>query len=166
MTSRNLRYTYIQRNFRDLVGRDSVIGIATRYGWTVRGSNPGGARFSAHPDRHWGPLRLLYNGYRVFPEGKVRPGRADDHSPPSSSVVLEEQSYNFSHPMGHNRAGNGNTLNLLLFPHNVPHSSDEQLHVMGPTTLMKSLYNILQITGILLAVKYSTIQWDQHQTYY
>ena len=36
-------------------------------GWTVRGSNPGGERFSACPDRRWGPPTLLYNGYRVFP---------------------------------------------------------------------------------------------------
>ena len=32
-------------------------------GWIVRGLNPGGARFSAHPDRPWGPPSLLYNGY-------------------------------------------------------------------------------------------------------
>ena len=36
-------------------------------GWTVRGSNPGGARFSTLPGRPWGPPSLLYNGYRVFP---------------------------------------------------------------------------------------------------
>jgi len=27
----------------------SVVGMATTYGWTVRGSNPGGARFFAQP---------------------------------------------------------------------------------------------------------------------
>ena len=37
-----------------------------------------------------GPPSLLYNGYRVFPGGKVRPGRAADHSPPSSAAVMEE----------------------------------------------------------------------------
>ena len=58
--------------------------------WTVRGSNSGGARFSACPDRPWGPLSLLYNGYRVFPGGKVRPGRAADPSPPSRAAVMEE----------------------------------------------------------------------------
>ena len=50
---------------------------------------PVGARFSARPERPWGPPSLLYNGYRVFPGGKVRPGRAADHSPPSSAEVLE-----------------------------------------------------------------------------
>jgi len=28
--------------------------------------------------------------YRVFPGSKVRPGRAADHSPPSSAAVMEE----------------------------------------------------------------------------
>jgi len=27
--------------------------------------------------------------YRVFPGGKVRPGRAVDHLPPSSAAVME-----------------------------------------------------------------------------
>jgi len=41
-------------------------------GWTVRISNPGGEQiFRTCPDRPWGPLSLLYNGYRVFPRGKA-----------------------------------------------------------------------------------------------
>ena len=32
---------------------------------------------------------LLKKGYRVFLGGKVRPGRAVDHSPPSSAAVME-----------------------------------------------------------------------------
>jgi len=72
--------------------------------WTVRGSNPGGGEISARSDRPWGLPSLLYNGYRVFPGGKVRPGRAADHSPLSSAEVLEEW------PLGHNRACNGVTL--------------------------------------------------------
>ena len=40
-----------------------------------------GAKFSACPDRPWDPPSLLYNGYRVFPGGKERPGRDADHSP-------------------------------------------------------------------------------------
>jgi hypothetical protein len=67
-----------------------------------RGSNPGGGEiFCTCPDRPWGPPSLLYNGYRVFPGGKVRPGRAADHSPPSSAVVMEEESYTSTHPLGH-----------------------------------------------------------------
>jgi len=49
-----------------------------------------GARFSSRPDRRWRSPSLLYNGYRVFPRGKERPGRAADHSPSSSAEVLEE----------------------------------------------------------------------------
>ena len=48
----------------------SVQRLAT--GWTVRGSNPdGGEIFRTCPDVPWGPPSLLYNGYRVFLEGKA-----------------------------------------------------------------------------------------------
>ena len=43
---------------------------------------------------------LLYNGYRVFPGGKERPGRDADPSPPSSAVVKKEKSYTSTSPMG------------------------------------------------------------------
>jgi hypothetical protein len=60
-------------------------------GWTVRGSNPGRVEiFRTCPDRPWGPPSLLYNGYRVFPVGKKRPGRDADPSPPSSAVGMKE----------------------------------------------------------------------------
>ena len=49
---------------------------------TIRDRIPVGTRFSAPVQT--GP------GYRVFPWGKVRPGRAADHSPPSSAAVMEE----------------------------------------------------------------------------
>jgi hypothetical protein len=62
--------------------------IATAYGLDGRGSNPGGGEiFRTCPDRPWGPPSLLYNGYRVFPGGKVRQGRDTDLSPPSSGKV-------------------------------------------------------------------------------
>jgi len=72
------------------VGRvaQSVQRLTT--GWTARDRIPMGTRFSARPDRPWGPPSLLYNGYRVFPGSKVRPGRSADHSPPSSAAVMEE----------------------------------------------------------------------------
>jgi len=66
-----------------------------------------GTRFFARPDRPSGPPCLLYYGYRVFPGGKVRPGHAADHSPPSSAAVMEE--YPLSGP---HRACNGITLPL------------------------------------------------------
>jgi hypothetical protein len=58
-------------------GPGSSFGIAT-----VRGSNPGGAKiFRTCPDRPWGPFSPLYNGHRVFPGGRKRPGRGADHPP-------------------------------------------------------------------------------------
>ena len=92
------------------VGRvaQSVQRLTT--GWTVRDRIPVGTRFSARPDRPWGPPSLLSNGYRVFPGGKVRPGRAADHSPPSSAAVQEEQSYTSTHPLGHTGPVMGTTL--------------------------------------------------------
>jgi hypothetical protein len=79
-------------SYTDVRGPGSSVGIATELpGWAVRGSNPGwGEIFRTCPDGPWGPPSLLYNGYRVFPGDKVRPGRAADHSPPASAVVMEE----------------------------------------------------------------------------
>ena len=31
----------------------------------------------------------------------MQPGRAADHSPPSSAAVMEEQIYTSTHPLGH-----------------------------------------------------------------
>ena len=78
-------------------GPGSVVGIATGYGLDGPGieSRWGGARFSAPAQ-----TGLLYNGYRVFPEGKKRPGRDADPSPPSSAVVKKGYSYTSSPPMG------------------------------------------------------------------
>ena len=90
------KFWYYQKN-----GPGSSVDIATDYGLEGPGSNPGGARFSARPDRPWGPPSLLYKGYRVFPGGKLRPGRAADHSPPSSAAVMEEWSYTSTNPLGH-----------------------------------------------------------------
>jgi len=61
------------------------------------GSDPGGGEiFRTSPDRPWGPPSLLYSGYRVFPGGKVRPGRDADPSPPSSAEVKNRvQLYKF-----------------------------------------------------------------------
>jgi hypothetical protein len=73
-----------------IYGPGSSVGIATDYG-------PGGPViesrwgeiFCTYPDRPWGPPSLLYSGYRVFPGGKVRLGRAVNHSPPSNAAIME-----------------------------------------------------------------------------
>jgi len=50
----------------------------------------------------------------------VRPGRAADHSPPSSAAVMEEQSYTSTHPLGHTGPVTGSLY--LFLPHIVsPH---------------------------------------------
>jgi len=64
-------------------------------------NNPGrGEIFRTCPDRPWGPPSLLYNGYRVFPGGKERPGRDADPSPSFSAVVMKGYSYTSTPPMG------------------------------------------------------------------
>jgi hypothetical protein len=64
------RLDYYLIPFQSLyVGRDSSVGIATRYGLDGPGiESLWGARISAPI---WGPPSLIYNGYRVFPGGKV-----------------------------------------------------------------------------------------------
>jgi len=56
----------------------------------------GGEIFRTCPDRPWGPPSLLHNRYRIFPEGKERPGRDADPSPPSSAVVMKVELYLYS----------------------------------------------------------------------
>jgi len=71
-------------------GPRSVVGIATGYGLDGPGIGYGGSEiFRTCPARPWGPHSLLHNGYRVFPEGKQRPGRDADPLPPSSAVGRE-----------------------------------------------------------------------------
>jgi hypothetical protein len=73
-----------------LVGQDNIVVIATGY----RLDGPGikaqwGENFFACPDQSWGPLTLLYNGYRVFPPGGGGAGRGLDHPPLCSAQVKE-----------------------------------------------------------------------------
>ena len=75
-------YTYVYN------GPGSVVGIATAYGLDGPGiKSRWGEIFRTSPDRPWGPPSLLYNGYWVFPGGKVLPGHDADPFPPSSAEV-------------------------------------------------------------------------------
>jgi len=76
--------------FIHLLSTFSSVGIATDYGLDGPGSNPGGDEIFRPFRPALGSTSLLYNGYRVFPGSKVRPGRAANHSPPSSAAVMEE----------------------------------------------------------------------------
>ena len=62
--------------------------LSTAYGLDGTGiESRWGEIFRTGPNRLQGPPSLLYNGYRVFPEGKVLPGRDAEPSPPSSTEV-------------------------------------------------------------------------------
>jgi len=70
-------------------------------GWMVRGSNPdGGEIFCTCADWPWGPPSLLYNGCRVFPRNKERPGPGADPSAPSSAVGHERVELYLYSPYG------------------------------------------------------------------
>ena len=76
--------------FPPYCGPGSSVGIATDYGLDGPWIESRWGEIFRCPDRPWGPPSLLHNGYRVFPGGKVRPGRAANHSSPSSAAVMEE----------------------------------------------------------------------------
>jgi len=78
-------------DYRKHVGRCSSVGIATelRAGRSKDRILVGCNVFRTRPVRPWGPPSLLYNGYRVFPGGKERPGRDAHPWLPSSAVGHE-----------------------------------------------------------------------------
>ena len=45
----------------------------------------------------------------------MRPGRAADHSPPSSAAVMEEQNYTSTHPLGHTGPVTGSLYLYLIY---------------------------------------------------
>jgi hypothetical protein len=97
-------------------GPGSSIGIVTDYGMYGPGiESQWGRDFFAPvqtgPGAH--PTSCTI-GTGSFPGSKVWPGRAADHSPPSSSEVMEEYSYTSTHPLGHTGPVTG-LLYLYLF---------------------------------------------------
>ena len=72
------------------MGPGSSVGIATDYGLDGPVSNPGGDEIFSQSRPALGPTQPTVKWVGVFPGGKVRPGRAADHSPPSSAAVMEE----------------------------------------------------------------------------
>jgi hypothetical protein len=72
-----------------MLGRDSSVGIATRYGVDGPGiKSRWGRYFPYSPERPLGPASLLYNVYRVFPGGKAA-GAWHWPLTPSSAEVKE-----------------------------------------------------------------------------
>ena len=100
------RSTLYTGNLFRSVYKSARAGQFNRYrNWLLAGRSGDrillGARFTAPVHtRPWGPPNLLYNGYRVFPGGKERPGRDADPSPPSSAVVMKGQSCTSTLPTG------------------------------------------------------------------
>jgi len=74
-----------------MCGPSSSVGITTDYGLDGPGSNPGGDEIFLPSRPALGPTQAPVKWYRVFPEGKVRPGRAADHSSPSSAAVMKSR---------------------------------------------------------------------------
>ena len=73
-----------------MCGPGSSVGIASDYGLDGPGIESRWGRDFPHLSRPaLGPTSLLYNGYRVFPGGKERPGLDADPSPPSSAVAMK-----------------------------------------------------------------------------
>ena len=60
------------------------------HGWTVWDRIPVATRFSACPDRPWGPPSNLYNGYRIFPGGRDSRGVGLTPQPLLVPKVLEK----------------------------------------------------------------------------
>ena len=84
-----------------IVGLGIVVGIATGYGLDYSGIESRCGRDFPHLFRPaLGPTSLLYDRYWVFTEGKERPGRDADPSPPSNALVMKGYSYTSTPPMG------------------------------------------------------------------
>jgi hypothetical protein len=115
---RTILFRDLETVYRHICWPGSVVGIATAYWLDGLGieSRWWVEIFRTCPDRPWGPTSLLYNGYRVFPGGKVRPGREVDHSPPSSAEVKNRvELYRYSPFVACERVNP--TYNRSLFAH-------------------------------------------------
>jgi len=84
-----------------LCGPGSSVGIATFYGLNGPGSNPDGDEIFRPSRPALGSIQPPVKWVPGLSRGKVRPGHAADHSPPSSTVIMEEYSCTCTHPLGH-----------------------------------------------------------------
>jgi len=71
-------------------GPGNSVGLATDYGLEGSRANPDGDEIFRPSRPALGPTQSPVKWVPVFPGDKMRPGRAADHSPPSSAAVMEE----------------------------------------------------------------------------
>ena len=96
-------------------GPGSSVYIATDYGLDGPGWNPGGDEIFRPSRPALGHTQPPVKWEPVLHGGKVRTGRPVDHSPPSSTAVIEEKSYTSTHILGHTGP---ETESLLLLLYN------------------------------------------------
>ena len=109
--------------------------------------------FRTCPDWPWGTPSLLYNGYRVFPWGKERPGRDTHPSPSSSALVMKEYSYTSTPPIGRTACTEPQclykgALYLTSYRHTKRRFSQSQLNIRQQgtnTQIFKTLTYISEI---------------------
>jgi len=78
------------------------------------GSNPGRDEIFRPPSSALRPTQTPVKWILGLYQGKVLPGRAAEHSPPSSAAVMEEWSYTSTHTLGHTGPVTG-SLYLYLY---------------------------------------------------
>jgi len=91
-SGKRIKFNSLKPTLLSNSGKGSSVGIAT--GYELDGPRiecRWGEIFRTCPDRLWGPPSLMYNGYRVFPGDKERPGRDADPSPASSAVIKKSR---------------------------------------------------------------------------
>jgi hypothetical protein len=118
--------------------------------WTVWGSNPGGGEiFRTRPDRPWGPPSLLYNGYRLFPEGKAAEAWRWPPTPPSTEVE-NEWSYTSTLPLG------------PWWPVTEWPFDNQTMRIRIPQISNFQVYMTAILMFYVQTVNYQTIRNDQH----
>jgi len=131
-------------------GSGSSVGIATEYELDSPGSNPGGDEIFRPSRPAQGPTQLPVKWVPCLFRGLNAAGACCDHSPPSTAVVMEEQSYISTHPLGHTGPVTG-SLYLYLYCRRIKISGPREGHTKRNRTR-----TILLVTYLDLGSKLSS----------